>query len=216
MEEKELTAKSYVDKTMDRIKKDIKKFNIIFWIIYISFVLLYLFFMNIAFPKMIILKYLIFFALLVLFAYFRVVCKNIIIESAKKDIGQELAKLVSIETFLEELKAKNKDSYIRIQVGEGLVKYVQEKLLLQIAAMRKSVCLNLGYVIPLIRMADNSNLKSNECRIYIRGNLKNTLYLDTSSATLMEPLINETKRICISCIDEIIKNVKINQINLID
>jgi flagellar biosynthesis protein FlhA len=62
---------------------------------------------------------------------------------------------------------------LTIEIGLGLVKLVQEgensPLLRRVAAIRRQLALDLGYVLPAVRLKDNLSRRAHEYAICIRG-----------------------------------------------
>lgn len=108
---------------------------------------------------------------------------SIIVSNLKKTIENNVAK--NLEK-LEELKQKMQAlldpdkqferlgvDILCLQVGNGLIPLadpLQEgQILPRLAALRQKLTDELGYVIPDLRIIDNSNLEENEYEIYIRN-----------------------------------------------
>jgi flagellar biosynthesis protein FlhA len=62
---------------------------------------------------------------------------------------------------------------LAIEVGLGLVKLVEggvnSQLLRRIAAIRRQLASDLGYMVPPVRVTDNLQLKANEYLVLIKG-----------------------------------------------
>lgn len=99
-------------------------------------------------------------------------------------------KLCSLNQQFEEKIACGQSSYafmvdiLQVQVGKAIIKLVdplQEDLLLpKIKQLRQMLYVQLGYVLPDIRIIDNPDLLENEYRFLIRGRFvaKGFIYLD--------------------------------------
>jgi flagellar biosynthesis protein FlhA len=94
--------------------------------------------------------------------------KEKVIEEEKKEKERELAKPEAVET-LPPL------DLIEIEVGYGLIPLVDARqngdLIERIKSLRKQFALDMGFVIPSIRIRDNLELKANEYAILIKGNI---------------------------------------------
>jgi len=73
----------------------------------------------------------------------------------------------------ENLEALLKVEPLAIEVGLGLVKLVEgaqnSPLLRRIAAIRKQMASDLGYMVPAVRVTDNLQLKANEYVVLLKG-----------------------------------------------
>ncbi|MDW8109248.1 MAG: flagellar biosynthesis protein FlhA [Candidatus Kryptonium sp.] len=92
---------------------------------------------------------------------------------------------------------------IEIEIGYGLIPLADEEqggtLFKRIIGMRKQLALELGIIVPPIRVRDNVNLEPNEYIIKIRGNkiasgeVKPGYYLAMNPGTAQEELVDSIK-----------------------
>lgn len=96
---------------------------------------------------------------------------------------------------------------ISIQVGLALCPLCdpdkKNKLLPAIANLRKALTDELGYIIPNIRAMSNKELKLRECRIYIRGALRDKFVVDINKDNAHEFIIEHIKKCCIKHVNDI-------------
>ena len=102
-------------------------------------------------------------------AYFtdKIMTKKKVAEKKEEEKAKEIAKPETIET-LPPL------DLIELEVGYGLIPLVDPKqngeLIERIKSLRKQFALEMGFIIPSIRIRDNLQLKPNEYAILIKGN----------------------------------------------
>ena len=92
----------------------------------------------------------------------------------QKDAVAEKVPLVAASAQTKEnLEALLKIEPLAVEVGLGLVKIVEggqnSVLLRRIAAVRKQMATELGYMIPPVRVTDNLQLKANEYLVLVKG-----------------------------------------------
>ena len=97
-----------------------------------------------------------------------------------QDVQAQLGQLESVRQNMQDLVNPNKMyerlgvDVLALQVGSGLLPIAdpeqEGQLLAKIAALRQRVTVELGYIIPNIRIMDSSALDANEYLISIRGN----------------------------------------------
>lgn len=96
---------------------------------------------------------------------------------------------------------------ISLQVGLGLVSLAdpeqKNKLLPAIAKLRKDLTDELGYIIPNIRVMDSTKLKSNECIISIRSNVRDRFFVDISAFNKEEIIVEHIRKTCIKHVNEV-------------
>ncbi len=96
---------------------------------------------------------------------------------------------------------------ISMQTGLALVPIcdpdAKNKLLPAIAKLRKTLTDELGYIIPNVRAMDNKKLKPNECKIYIRGALRDSFMVDIQKANAHEFIIKHLRKCCIKYVNDI-------------
>lgn len=128
----------------------------------------------------------------------------------------------NLETEIENLEdAVNPNSMyqrlgvdvISMQVGLGLIYLAdpeqKNKLLPAIAKLRKDLTDELGYIIPNIRVMDNSKLKSNECIISIRNTVRERFFVETSALEKEEVIIKHLRNTVIKHANDIISKTDI-------
>ena len=102
-------------------------------------------------------------------AYFtdKILAKKKVEEKKEEEKAKEISKPETIET-LPPL------DLIEVEVGYGLIPLVDPKqngeLIERIKSLRKQFALEMGFIIPSIRIRDNLQLKPNEYAILIKGN----------------------------------------------
>ncbi len=81
--------------------------------------------------------------------------------------------IVAPATAKENLEALFKVEPLAVEVGLGLIRMVEggqnSPLLRRIAAIRKQLVTDLGYVVPPVRVTDNLQLKANEYVVSVKG-----------------------------------------------
>lgn len=86
---------------------------------------------------------------------------------------QEAAPAVAQSAPRENLEALLRVEPLAVEVGLGLVRFVeggqQSPLLRRIAGIRRQLALDLGFLLPPVRVTDNLNLKAREYQITLKG-----------------------------------------------
>ena len=115
----------------------------------------------------------------------------------QKELEQKQGKMAKAAE--EPIANALKIDLIRLEIGYGLLPLINEennrKLTDQIKALRRSLAIELGFVMPSIRIQDNMQLEPNEYNIYIkevksgRGELRPTqlLVMDPRGETISLP-----------------------------
>jgi len=91
----------------------------------------------------------------------------------KNAAGDAAAPAVAPAQAKENLEALLKVEPLAVEVGLGLVKMVEggqnSPLLKRIAAIRRQIASDLGYLVPPVRVTDNLQLKANEYVVSVKG-----------------------------------------------
>ena len=115
----------------------------------------------------------------------------------QKELEQKQGKMAKAAE--EPIANALKIDLIRLEIGYGLLPLINEennrKLTDQIKALRRSLAIELGFVMPSIRIQDNMQLEPNEYNIYIkevksgRGELRPTqlMVMDPRGETISLP-----------------------------
>jgi len=108
------------------------------------------------------------------------------------------------ELSTENLNALLPLDILELEVGYGLIRFVDREqggeLLDLISQIRKKIALELGIVIPSLKIRDNLELKSGEYRLFLRGIeigsgiLLVGKYLAMSSGNVTQPIVGQPAR----------------------
>lgn len=95
-------------------------------------------------------------------------------QSDKAEIEEEIEEEVTDEGPHDEIKALLQVDPLELEIGYGLIHLVDESqggdLLHRVSSIRKQMAMEMGIIVPPIRIRDNLKLASNDYMVRIRGN----------------------------------------------
>lgn len=95
-------------------------------------------------------------------------------QADKVEIEEELEEEVTDEGPHDEIKALLQVDPLELEIGYGLIHLVDEgqggDLLHRVSSIRKQMAMEMGIIVPPIRIRDNLKLASNDYMVRIRGN----------------------------------------------
>ncbi|MCH8927753.1 MAG: flagellar biosynthesis protein FlhA [Candidatus Marinimicrobia bacterium] len=95
-------------------------------------------------------------------------------QTDKAEIEEEIEEEVTDEGPHDEIKALLQVDPLELEIGYGLIHLVDESqggdLLHRVSSIRKQMAMEMGIIVPPIRIRDNLKLASNDYMVRIRGN----------------------------------------------